>query len=438
MDFYIKRIADKLLAGALKNFGAVYIKGPRACGKTTTSLQVAASTVNLQNPQDLDRVESVLTTNPDSLLDSPKPILFDEWQIEPRLWNTIASSVQKSENRHGAYILTGSSSLNVDGTADSAIGRISTIKMSTMSLYESGDSTGEISLHELIQNPDGFKEGCKSKLTKSDLIFTICRGGWPGCFDTNDKLEQLRYPQYVLDRILSTNLHLEDGSTQRSDLTMALLRSYGKNNCRLTKSEKIYKDVEDVEPDRTKVDMYVNALKSLYIIEEIDRWSLSPLSRESKYLPKHVVTEPSIAAAALNLDSSTLLKPEYSLVRGFLFENMCIRDIEIYASGTNTRVSYSFYRDEETKEVDIVLHDENGYMALIECKFAKKDIPEAEKNLLDLERKIFEKDDEMLYGKKIPDNISHSPLLKIILTGTEIAEKLNSGVLVIPLGCLKD
>lgn len=437
-ELYKKRIADRLLANALKNYGAVLIEGPRACGKTTTSLQIASLYVNLQDPKELRELKTSLDTNPMVLLSGAKPMLIDEWQIVPELWNTVAADVQRNWNRHGLYILTGSAALNVDKAGDSAVGAITTIKMWTMSLYESGDSTGEISLSELLANPNNFKSGCVSKMTKEDVIFAICRGGWPAVTNISDRQEQLCYPQDMLRRILDRNLHLEDGSRQNPELTLALLRSYAKNNCKLTRSEKIYKDVENVEMDRTVVDKYIRALKSLFIIEDIDRWSLDSQSRKSIVQTKHIITDPSIAVAALNEDMATLSEDGNAFLRGLLFEGLCIRDIKVYASAHNTKVLYSYYRADETAEVDIVLRDKGGCIALIECKYAKRDIPEAEANLLDLERKIFEEEDKKTARKSDSQIGSRPPILKIVLTASDVTEKRDSGVLVIPLGCLKD
>lgn len=424
---YKSRIIDNLLDLKLEAFGATLIKGPKGCGKTTSAKQKAKSFVEFQDEEVRDNLLAVAEAAPKKLLIGEKPRLFDEWQDAPKLWGTIRKDVDDT-GLNGQYILTGSTSQMVD-TPHTGTLRISQLLMYPMSLYESEESNGSVSLMELFNNPDSF-EACESDLTIDDLIFAICRGGWPRGLLNQTSRAKLEIAKDLYKQTYSVDISNIDKVKRNPRWAQAILQSYSRNICTLAETKTIKGDVKanyDVS-DQTIYD-YIDALERLYIIDDIDAWCPAIRSktviRASK---KRNLIDPSIAVAALGL-SPDYFNTDFKTL-GFLFESLCIRDLKIYSSSFDGAMSY--YRDRYGLEADGVLHLNDGRYALLEFKLGYKEIDEGAKHLCDIERLVKE------YNEKEQQCKLRLPDLKIVVTGTQYGYRRPDGVFVIPIGCLKD
>lgn len=424
---YKSRIIDDLLDLKLEAFGATLIKGPKGCGKTTSAKQKAKSVVEFQDEEVRDNLLAVAEAAPKKLLIGEKPRLFDEWQDAPKLWGTIRKDVDDS-GLNGQYILTGSTSQMID-TPHTGTLRISQLLMYPMSLYESEESNGSVSLLELFDNPDSF-DGCESELSIDDLIFAICRGGWPRGLLNKSLRAKLEIAKDLYKQTYSVDISNIDRIKRNPRWAQAILQSYSRNICTPAEMKTIKGDVKanyDVS-DQTIYD-YIDALERLYIIDDIDAWCPAIRSktviRASK---KRNLIDPSIAVAALGL-SPDYFNTDFKTL-GFLFESLCIRDLKIYSSSFDGNMSY--YRDRYGLEADGVLHLNDGRYALLEFKLGSKEIDEGAKHLCEIERLVKE------YNEKEQQCKLRLPDLKIVVTGTQYGYKRDDGVLVIPIGCLRD
>lgn len=424
---YKSRIIDNLLDLKLEAFGATLIKGPKGCGKTTSAKQKAKSFVEFQDEEVRDNLLAVAEAAPKKLLIGEKPRLFDEWQDAPKLWGTIRKDIDDT-GLNGQYILTGSTSQMVD-TPHTGTLRISQLLMYPMSLYESEESNGSVSLMELFNNPDSF-DGCESDLTIDDLIFAICRGGWPRALLNPTPRAKLEIAKDLYRQTYSVDISNIDRIKRNPRWAQAILQSYSRNICTLAETKTIKGDVKanhDVS-DQTIYD-YINALERLYIIDDIDAWCPAIRSktviRASK---KRNLTDPSIAVAALGL-SPEYFNTDFKTL-GFLFESLCIRDLKIYSSSFDGTMSY--YRDRYGLEADGVLHLNDGRYALLEFKLGSKEIDDGAKHLCEIEKLVKE------YNEKEQQCKLRLPDLKIVVTGNQYGYRRPDGVFVIPIGCLKD
>ena len=424
---YKSRIIDNLLDLKLEAFGATLIKGPKGCGKTTSAKQKAKSFVEFQDEEVRDNLLAVAEAAPKKLLIGEKPRLFDEWQDAPKLWGTIRKDVDDT-GLNGQYILTGSTSQMVE-TPHTGTLRISQLLMYPMSLYESEESNGSVSLIELFNNPDSF-EACESDLTIDDLIFAICRGGWPRGLLNQTSRAKLEIAKDLYKQTYSVDISNIDKVKRNPRWAQAILQSYSRNICTLAETKTIKGDVKanyDVS-DQTIYD-YIDALERLYIIDDIDAWCPAIRSktviRASK---KRNLIDPSIAVAALGL-SPDYFNTDFKTL-GFLFESLCIRDLKIYSSSFDGAMSY--YRDRYGLEADGVLHLNDGRYALLEFKLGSKEIDEGAKHLCEIEKLVKE------YNEKEQQSKLRLPDLKIVVTGTQYGYRRPDGVFVIPIGCLKD
>lgn len=424
---YKDRIIDALLEQKLEAFGAVWIRGPKGCGKTTSAKQKAKTIVEFQDEEVRDNLLMIGSISPKKLLIGEKPILFDEWQDAPKLWGTIRKNIDDT-GETGAYILTGSSARNID-TPHTGTLRISQLKMYPMSLYESAESNGKVSLKELFDNPESF-ESCKSDMTIDDIVFALCRGGWPSCLTRKTDSARLAIAKDLFAQTYSVDISNVDGVRRNPMLARTILNSYSRNICTQATNTTIAGDIRanfDIS-DKT-IGEYINALEELYIVEDIDAWSPAIRSktviRTSK---KRNLIDPSIAVAAMGLT------PEYFnndfKTLGFLFESLCIRDLKIYSTAFDGNIS--FYRDRYDLEADAVLHLSDGRYALIEFKLGGNEIEIGARHLLDIERLIAE------HNKRDNQSQLRLPDLKIIITAGQYGYRRDDGVLVIPLGALKD
>ena len=436
---YLSRIADSELALRLEAFGAVQIKGPKWCGKTTTAEQQAKSFIKLQDPDKREGYLATARTKPSILLKGDTPRLIDEWQDIPILWDAVRNAVDQ-RGLKGQFILTGSTVIKNKGEEDTpeeqrrmhtGTGRIATMTMYPMSLYESKESSGEISFLELFDNKSLDIDGITSKLSIEELIMLACRGGWPDSLNVQNEKAQLLIAKDYLNKVCEDDISRVDGVQRNPELARLILRSYARNLCTLAKKTAMLADVK-VEMETTvqaTFDEYVDALKRLFVIEDIDAWC--PAIRSATAIrsgKKRCFIDPSIAVAAMGASPKSL---ELDLKTfGFIFECMCIRDLRVYSQAMGGRVSY--YHDRYGLEADIVLHLDDQRYALIECKLGSRDVDEGAKHLLQLQELIRERNKT---EKQMP---LREPDLLIVLTGGEFAYTREDGVKVIPLGCLKD
>lgn len=424
---YRKRIVDKQFNVRMEALGAVLIKGPKGCGKTTTAKQKAKSVIEFQDEDIRENLLTIANTHPSDLLKGEKPILFDEWQDAPKLWGAIRKDVDDS-GESGQYILTGSSSAKTE-TAHTGTLRISTMKMYPMSLYESGDSNGDVSLKDLFNNQNDFKT-CESQLDIDDLKFVLCRGGWPRSLNVDSRDAKLYIVKDLFNQTCERDVSRVDDTKRNPEWARMILKSYSRNICTTADTKTVLADVESSTGMSTQTFYdYVEALQKLYIIEDVEAWCPSIRSKTViRASNKKNLIDPSIATAALGI-SPEYFNLDYKTF-GFLFESLVIRDLKIYSSEQNGRVSY--YRDRYGLEADAVLHLEDGRYALIEIKLGENDVEEGAKHLLKIEN-LIQKHNER--EKQVPLRL---PDLKIVITGTKFGYKREDGVLVIPIGCLKD
>ena len=422
---YRDRITDEALQLKLKAFGATLIVGPKGCGKTTTGKHFSKSYIEFQDEDNREKYLSVAENIPSKLLLGERPRLFDEWQDAPKIWGAIRKDIDDTGLK-GQYILTGSSSQKVD-TPHTGTLRISTLRMFPMSLYESGESSGNVSLLDLFNGKSIEWE--ESKINIDDLIYAICRGGWPQSIDVENKEVALSIASDLFYQTCHSDISTISQTKRNPLWAERLLRSYSRNICTLAETKTIYADLTSTtEISKPTFYDYFHDLEDLYIIDEIPAWCPAIRSRDAiRAGNKRNLVDPSIAVAALGL-SPDYFNSDFKTL-GFLFESLCIRDLKIYSSGLNGEVSY--YHDRYGLEADAVLHLKDGRYALIEFKLGSKEIDMGAKNLCEIEQRI------SVYNEKEKQVPLRLPDLKLIITATEYAYKRDDGVYVIPIACLK-
>ena len=423
MKKYLPRYTDYELKESLEYMGAVLITGPKWCGKTTTAKQQCNSLKELQHPVYGKSYLKLADTNPIELLKGEKPMLIDEWQMAPELWDAVRYLVDESDE-DGLYILTDSAIVDESKIMHSEAGRIKRIVMRPMSLYESGESTGAISLMDLFNDEDLNIDGITSNLSISDLIFAACRGGWPDSLNQKTREGKLFVAYNYLENICNTDVSAVDGVKRDPDRVRVLLRSLARNNSTLAKDQTIIEDINAnfMDISRPTYYSYVDALKKLFVIEDNRGWSPNIKSKSAiRSGNKKVFIDPSIAVAALNANPKSMENDLETF--GFIFENLCIRDLNVYTNSYGGKVSY--YHDKSDLGIDCVVHLRDGRYALIECKLGSERIEEGAQNLLKI-NKLIEK------NKKL-DN----PTFLAVLTGGKDAYTRPDGVKVIPIGCLR-
>ena len=428
---YLHRVADKVLQERLETFGAVLIEGPKWTGKTTTAEQHAKSFIKLQDPDMADEYLATAAAKPSLLLKGEKPRLIDEWQDAPVIWDAVRTAVDNANGMPGQYILTGSNAVDKTKIRHTGTGRISRMKMYSMSLWESLESSGEVSIRELFDNPDYDIDGASGKLGVPELIRVACRGGWPATLQMNPKSAMLVAKDYV-NSVCENDITKIDGKQRNPKIARQIMRSYARNISTLAKKTNILADVTasgDITISMDTYDDYVEALEKLFVIQDIDAWCPAIRSKTAlRSAPKRCFTDPSIAVAAMNISAKALETQLKTF--GFIFEQMCIRDLKAYTADFNSRISY--YRDRYGLEADLVLHLEDERYALIECKLGSREIEEGAKHLLEIKRLIQENNKT---EKQVP---LREPDLLIVLTGGNMAYTRTDGVKVIPLACLRD
>ncbi|MDD6592783.1 MAG: DUF4143 domain-containing protein [Bacteroidales bacterium] len=428
---YLTRIADEVLRERLAAFGAVLIEGPKWTGKTTTAIQQAQSVLQLQDPDHREDHLATAATMPSLLLKGKQPRLIDEWQDAPTLWDAVRVAVDNSGGTPGQYILTGSNTVDKEKIFHSGTGRISRMKMLPMSLWESGDSSGEISLRALFDDPDYDINGITSKLEIPDLIRVACRGGWPATLQMSEKAGMIIASDYV-NSVCEVDISSIDKKQRSPKVARQIMRSYARNISTIAKRTSILADITssgDIALSSNTFDDYIGTLEKLFVIQDIDAWCPAIRSKTAiRSMPKRGFSDPSIAVAAMGVNAEALETQLKTF--GFIFEQMCARDLRAYTPGFGTHLSY--YRDRYGLEADLVLHLDDGRYALIECKLGSREIDDGAKHLLEIKRLVQEHNK---VEKQVP---LREPDLLIVLTGGYMAYTRPDGVKVIPLACLKN
>ena len=425
---YLPRVIDNELKEKLSCIGAVLIEGPKWCGKTTSAEQIAQSVLRMQDPDYYQKNITLAETKPSLLLKGLKPKLLDEWQVAPVLWDAVRTDIDKT-GEFGQYILTGSNSIDMDKIHHSGIGRIDRMVMLPMSLYESKDSNGKISLSELFNNKTLDIDGITSSLTIEKLIYVASRGGWPISLNIEDEKKSLNAAKTYVKGVCNVDCSTIDGIHRNPNRMEAIMRSYARNISTLASDQTILNDImtNGTTMDIKTLKSYLSALERLFVIYEVPAWNPNIRSAGAiRSSNKREYVDPSIVVAALGTTPEELL---YDLnTFGFIFETLCIRDLRVYSSFIGGKVSY--YHDKYGLEADAVLHLQDGKYALIEMKLGSKQIDDGAKHLLKIKELI--KDHNLKNVNKIRE-----PDLLMIITGGDMAYTRLDGVKIIPIGCLK-
>lgn len=427
---YLPRIADKELCRKLGYMGAVLIEGPKWCGKTTTASQQAKSIIRLQDPDTREAYLATARARPSNLLNGEPPLLIDEWQDAPMLWDAVRVAVDDRQ-KSGQFILTGSNTVDSEKIHHSGTGRIARMKMYPMSLYESNESTGAVSLQYLFDNRDAQLGGERSNMSVNDIIYASCRGGWPAALMCDGRDAQLGVAQAYMEGVLAEDISRVDGVKRNPVIAEAILRSYARNVSTLAKKALMMRDVAAIVEtcSQNTFDDYVNVLTKLFVVQDIDAWSPAVRSATSiRKGKKRGFVDPSIPIAILGLSPEEL---ELDLKTfGFLFECLCIRDLMVYSHGFGGKVAY--YHDRYGLEADCVLRLSDGRYALIEFKLGSDEIDRGAEHLLEIKGLVNE------YNKREKQICLREPDLLMVVTAGPMAYTRGDGVHVVPLACLRD
>lgn len=420
---YRKRIADELLELQLEAAGVVLIDGAKWCGKTTTALQQAKSVIYMDDPENKSNYLRLAETNIQVLLQGSTPRLIDEWQKAPQIWDACRFVVDR-RNEDGQFVLTGSAEpVNQSQLGHTGTGRVGWVHMRPMSLFESGESNGLLSLGNLFEGK--FDAVATNELKINDLCHLICRGGWPKSIGKSERAA-LRQAYNYIDAVAKRDI-IEVDATDRSETnTRKLLRSYARHQSTQATNGTIAADLSANEgkplSDRT-ITSYLNALRKIFVIEDMEAWNPNLRSKAAiRTTDTRYFVDPSIATAALGIGPKDLAKDLNTL--GLLFETLAVRDLRVYAEALDGAVYH--YRDNNGLECDSVMHLRNGHYGLIEIKLGGNSlIEEGAKNLT-------------LLAKKIDTDRMYAPSFMMVLTGTgQYAYQRQDGVLVVPIGCLR-
>jgi len=430
MAEYKQRIADQLLADKLEAMGAVLIEGAKACGKTTTAKQQAGSVLHMDDPMRKKQNIQMVTTNVKMLLNGSTPRLIDEWQIAPKLWDAIRYEVDERDE-DGQFILTGSAvppnigALEGDDKVEhSGAGRFAWLKMRPMSLWESGESTGDVSLEMLF---GGTNEVAGiNKLTIEDVAFLVCRGGWPKSLKKRSAKAALQQVKEYIEAIVKSDISRVDGVSRDEFRARRLMRSLARFQGGQVPISTIIEDIKTNEPEsigEDAVTSYIKALQKIFVVEDMPAWNPNLRSKTAiRTSDTRYFVDSSIAVASLGIGPNDLLNDLDTF--GLMFETMVVRDLRVYADALEGDVFH--YRDKSGLECDAVLHRRNGQYGLIEIKLGGDELIEAgANNLLDL-------------ASKIDTTKMKHPSFMMVITGVgDYAYRREDGVFVVPIGCLK-
>ncbi len=423
MKEYRPRIVDEMLKDKLEAKGAIVIEGPKWCGKTTTALQVAGSVLRMDEPSKRDANIQMSEIDPGRLLIGETPRLIDEWQIAPKLWDATRYEVD-TRGEEGQFILTGSAvPVESEEITHSGTGRFTWLMMRPMSLYESGESSGEVSLKELFSKPDKIVGTNDNNI--DDIAFQICRGGWPHAIGMKEKAALSQAEDYY-DAVVKSDINRADGVNKNPERVKRLMRSFARNQGAQIANTTLRDDVKanDIKSlNEDTVAAYINALKKIFVVEDMPAWNPNLRSKTAiRSSDTRYFVDPSIASAALGIGPSDLINDLNTM--GLLFETLCVRDLRVYAEFLGGDVLH--YRDKSGLECDAVIHLRNGNYGLAEIKLGgHKLIEEGVENLKSLEEK--------LDTGKMP-----GPSFMMIIVGVgDFAYRREDGIYIVPIGCLK-
>lgn len=422
---YKKRVVDEILDFYLESMGAVLIEGPKWCGKTRTGEEHAKSVVKLQDPDNVDKYRAAIKAKPSILLEGPTPRLIDEWQDFPILWNAVRHLVDE-RGEDGQFILTGSA-VPCEGKKDkipprhTGTGRIVRMRMRPMSLWESGESTGEISLSALFDG--AYAVTGRSSIGVDEIAHLVCRGGWPqAVLAKTPRAAYMKSSSYV-DEVVHEDVHRVDGVERNPDRVRNLLKSLARNISTMATNETILQDLKanDSSISEKTLSSYLNALRKIFLVEDVPAWSPSLKSRLAiRSSMKRQFVDPSVATAVLGATPRRLLNDFRSF--GSFFESLCVRDVRVYAQTLDGEVRH--YRDQTGLEADMIVALKDGRWGAVEVKLGAGDIDSAAEGLKKLRAKVD-------VGR-----MGH-PSFLMILTGTDLGYTRDDGVVVCPLGCLR-
>jgi hypothetical protein len=424
MKKYRKRIADEILLRKLEGKGAVLIEGPKWCGKTTTAEQVSKSLLYMDEPKNKNQNLAMAEMDPQRLLQGATPRLIDEWQIAPKLWDAVRFEV---DHRHemGQFILTGSAvPPETKEITHSGTGRISWLTMRPMSLFESGESTGEVSLSQLFSNSSLIS--ATSKINMGDLAFLVCRGGWPQAIGMRKEIALDQAVDYY-DGVIHSDINRADNIQKNTERVKRFMRSYARNQGSQVANTVLCQDMkinDEITLNEETVALYTNALKKIFVIEDMSAWNPNLRSKTAiRSADTRYYVDSSIATAALGLGPDDLINDLKTF--GLLFETLAVRDLRVYADALNGNVYH--YRDKDGLECDAVIHLRNSSYGLIEIKLGgDKLIEEGATTLKTLKNKI-------------DTTKMKEPSFMMVLTGIgDYAYTRLDGVCVVPIGCLKN
>lgn len=422
---YRKRIADVLLEEKLEAMGAVLIEGPKACGKTTTAEQQAKSILYMDDPTSIQQNLQLAETNIKRLLQGETPRLIDEWQIAPQIWDAVRFETDHRKD-DGLFMLTGSAvPADKSKIRHTGAGRFAWLSMRPMTLWESGESSGDVSLKSLFEEPE--RVDGESALKMEDIAYTICRGGWPKSLFKKSKKAALRQVTEYFEAITRSDISRVDGIERDEFRAKRLMRSYARLQGSMASIPTIIEDMKANEPEDMSdetVASYIKALKKIFVIEDMPAWNPNLRSKTAiRTSDTRYFVDPSLAIAALGIGPNDLLNDLNTM--GLFFETLCVRDLRVYAEANDGNVFH--YRDKNGLECDVVVHLRNGNYGLIEIKLGGDTlIEEGAANLNTL-------------AEKIDTTKMKKPSFKMILTAVgQYAYMRTDGVMVIPVGCLKD
>ena len=422
---YRPRIIDSVIEQKLKSAGALLIEGPKWCGKTTTAKQITKSMLNLGDPEELSKSKLIAIGSINSLLEGDTPRLIDEWQTIPRLWDAVRSEVDRRSG-FGEFVLTGSAVPPKDEEIQhSGTGRFAWLRMRTMSLYESGDSNGTVSLQDLFAGKTVTGE---SPLTIDDIAYLAARGGFPNSLRIEDKEASLSVARDYVDGIIHSDLSMFDDVKRDPSYIARIMRSYARFQGEQAPLTGIVDDIKAIEgegnaPSINTVTDYCNALKKIFVIDDVAAWNPNLRSKTAiRTSDTRYFVDPSIAVAALETNPEGLMRDRKTF--GFIFETMCMRDLRAYVESTGGSVSH--YHDSNGLECDAVVHLYGGAYGFVQMKLGgdSADIKQAADKMKDLEERL--------------DENQPKPAFHMVLTGANnVAYRREDGLYVVPLGCLK-
>lgn len=423
MNDYKKRIADEMLQRKLKGKGAVLIEGPKWCGKTTTAEQVAKSVLYMANPESMGQNLTLADINPGILLKGEIPRLIDEWQIAPKLWDAVRFEVDHRKDE-GQFILTGSAvPADKNLITHTGTGRFSFLLMRPMTLFESLESTGTVSLKDLFDSKD---VSGTNNLSLDDIAYVCCRGGWPRSISMEKEIALDQAFDYY-DAVVNSDISKVDGVSREPTRVKNLMRSYARNVGSQVSNEALKEDMinnDSFSLDTDTVFSYINALKKIFVIDEVPAWNPNLRSKTAiRTSDTRYFIDPSIATAALGLGPNDLINDLNTF--GFIFENLCVRDLRVYAESINGNLYH--YRDSSSLECDAVIHLRNGSYGLVEIKLGgDKLVEEGADNLIKLKNKL-------------DTSKMKNPSFLMVVTATgDYAYKRSDEIYVVPIGCLKN